>query len=890
MMQNFSDDSKSECIFWGKFHRDGQSVSCLSLVAHCIDVAIVFRTLVTLPGIRRAFHHAAGRTLTDVDLDRLAVLSYFHDLGKSNLGFQFKVFDPGAAKAGHIQELIAIIGDEHLSARLSNALDIETLLGWSPPECPEALESLLLASWSHHGRPVNPAGEMGGRSYLARHQWWRAKDGWDPFDSVRQLRDTATIVFPNAFGPGGQPLPISPRFQHVFAGLVMLSDWLGSHPQYFPIQQTGKAERLAKDKEIIPRMLKIIGLEVHNHRQTIVQAPITFKDRFGFDPRPLQAALHTLDPQDPATRLIIAESETGSGKTEAALDWFCTLFSTGKVDGLYFALPTRVAARELYIRVSETINRWFPDPGCRPVTVLAIPGYPQIDGLTPEQILPIGHDANRWEDENSETVSQRERMWAIEHPKRFLAATVAVGTVDQALLSAVQTAHAHLRSICLARSLLVVDEVHASDLYMSAILRHLIDHHLKLGGYSLLLSATLGSHARTAFLDTAGPIGARPDFQSAVETPYPSLTLADGLTRGCGSATSVGKVVVFEILPVDSDAVLEALSFALRAGARVLVILNTVARAIGLLRRTEEDLDAEWFFRCAGMVCPHHGRFAPEDRLLLDKMVSQRMGKESSPGPLLLIGTQTLEQSLDIDGDLIITDLCPADVLLQRVGRLHRHDRGRPPGFEVARCIVLAPAVATLAEAINARGQIVSNYKKLGYGSVYSDLRSLELTLKQLTRMKGEAVQIPRDNRLMVEGITHPDRLDSLNSSEWVAYGQSAEGRDLAQALSARAVLMPYEQAFGDFSFCDSGAKVATRLGTNRFHIPLSEAVRTPFGQTITAMLVPDHMAPESPEEVMKVHEAKGDNEIQLSLKDTRSGRTAQYRYSRFGLEKEEEK
>jgi len=290
------------------------------------------------------------------------------------------------------------------------------------------------------------------------------------------------------------------------------------------------------------------------------------------------------------------------------------------------------------------------------------------------------------------------------------------------------------------------------------------------------------------------------------------------------------------------------------------------------------------------MVCPHHGRFSPEDRLLLDKAVSQRMGKESSPGPLLLIGTQTLEQSLDIDGDLIITDLCPADVLLQRVGRLHRHDRSRPPGFEVARCIVLAPAVATLAEAINARGQILSNYKKLGYGSVYSDLRSLELTFKQLTRMKGTAVQIPRDNRLLVEEITHPDRLDSLNSSEWVAYGQSAEGRDLAQALSARAVLMPYEQAFGDFLFCDSGAKVTTRLGTNRFHIPLSETVRTPFGQTIAAMLVPDHMAPEFPEEVMKVHETKNDNEIQLSLKDTRSGRTTQYRYSRFGLEKEEEK
>jgi len=867
-------------------------VSCLSLAAHCIDVAIVFRSLLGLPGILRVFNHAAGRTLTEADLDRLAVLAYLHDLGKSNLGFQFKVFDPDAPKAGHIRELIAIFADEDLCARLGDALDIESLLAWSPPGYPEGIESLLMASWSHHGRPLNrvEVEKMEGISYLARHQWWHAKDGWDPFDSVMELRNTVEAIFPNAFGCSGQPLPISPRFQHMFAGLVMLSDWLGSHPHYFPIQRIDTAERLAKDKQIIPTMLKNIGLEVREQRQTIARTPLTFKGRFGFDPRPLQAALHTLDPQDPTTRLIIAESETGSGKTEAALDWFCTLFSAGKVDSLYFALPTRVAARELYIRLNEAIQRWFPDHGCRPVTVLAIPGYPQIDGLTPEQILPGGRDANRWEDENGEMLSQHERMWAIEHPKRFLAATVAVGTVDQALLSAVQTAHAHLRSICLARSLLVVDEVHASDLYMSAILRHLLDHHLKLGGYSLLLSATLGSHARTAFVDTTGTMAVQSGFQDAVETPYPSLTLANGLTRACAPAASVGKEVVFEILPVHFDVVLETLLFALRAGARILVILNTVARAIGLLRRTEEGLVPDWFFRCAGLVCPHHGRFAPEDRLLIDKAVSRRMGKGASPGPVLLIGTQTLEQSLDIDSDLLITDLCPADVLLQRVGRLHRHDRVRPPGFEVARCIVLAPAVATLAKGINAKGQIMSNYKKLGYGSVYGDLRSLELTLKQLTRMKGTAVQIPRDNRLLVEEITHPDRLGSLNSSEWARYSQSAEGRDLAQALSAKAVLMPYEQAFGDLAFCDSGAKVATRLGTNRFNIPLSETVHTPFGQTITTMLIPGHMAPEFPEEVLKVHKAKADNEIRLSLKDTRGGRTTRYRYSRFGLEKEEEK
>src|SRR5690606_21680431 len=104
--------------------------------------------------------------------------------------------------------------------------------------------------------------------------------------------------------------------------------------------------------------------------------------------------------------------ETGSGKTEAALNWFYKLFQAGKVDSLFFALPTRVAARGLYERVHQTIVRWFPDPSTRPITVLAVPGYAQVDGIPTKTVLPDEHAANRWEDD--ETVTRRERLWAAE--------------------------------------------------------------------------------------------------------------------------------------------------------------------------------------------------------------------------------------------------------------------------------------------------------------------------------------------------------------------------------------------------------------------------------------------------------------------------------------------
>ncbi|EQD77156.1 CRISPR-associated helicase Cas3, partial [mine drainage metagenome] len=254
---------------------------------------------------------------------------------------------------------------------------------------------------------------------------------------------------------------------------------------------------------------------------------IGFAERFGFaNPHPLQTAVDALDPLEESTRLVIAEAETGSGKTEAALAWFFNLFAEGRVDGLYFALPTRVAARQLYERVCKYINRVFPDPQCRPVTVLAVPGYPLLDGLPPERALPTQEAGNRWQDD--ETLRRRERQWSAERPKRFLAATVAVGTVDQALLSVVQTAHAHLRSVCLDRSLLVVDEVHASDVYMSRLLEVLLGHHLGVGGHAMLLSATLGSRARGRYVAVAGGECPLPSAVAATQVPYPALTFADG--------------------------------------------------------------------------------------------------------------------------------------------------------------------------------------------------------------------------------------------------------------------------------------------------------------------------------------------------------------------------
>src|SRR5690606_9862902 len=176
----------------------------------------------------------------------------------------------------------------------------------------------------------------------------------------------------------------------------------------------------------------------------------------------------------------------------------------------------------------------------------------------------------------------------------------------------------------------------------------------------------------------------------------------------------------------------------------------------------------------------HHSRFAPEDRELLDRAVEQALSPVPAKRPsggLIVIGTQTLEQSLDIDADMLVTDLCPADVLLQRMGRLHRHALPRPQGFEAPRCVVLAPEgglgsfVAPKFE--NGLGMFA------GGGGVYQNLHACELTRRLV--IKHPEWVIPRMNRLLVESATHPERIEVLNEElgpAWENYWNRVYGAD----------------------------------------------------------------------------------------------------------------
>jgi len=517
----------------------------------------------------------------------------------------------------------------------------------------------------------------------------------------------------------------------------------------------------------------------------------------------------------------LIEAETGSGKTEAALRLFQRLFAARKVDGMYFALPTRAAAAQMVGRVEAATRATFGNAA--PPVVTAIPGWYRVDGivgqkgLAPFEVL--------WPDD-----APRGRMWAAEHSKRYLAGTIAVGTVDQVLLSGLAVRHAHMRAACLSRSLLVVDEVHASDPYMRRVLVEVIRRRRAEGSPTLALSATFGASGRAAFFGVPTP-----SFDEAVNAPYPAVT-TDGVPGEVDpERKSASRAITAETVDAIGDpAVIAARAgAAVRAGARVLIIRNTVGTAIETQIAVERELgtDHPALFRLSGVPTPHHARYAPADRQALDAEVPARFGKIAAAdrSPAVLVATQTVEQSLDIDTDLLITDLCPMDVLLQRLGRLFRHrerDPFRPEGFGTARAVILVPASGALETMISKSGEAGGAFGF--HENVYPDLRVLELTRRLIET--SSPIVVPKDCRRLVEGATHPERLEDLRGPRWKHHADHVAGVGTARDRVAGVLSRSDDASFTEVESFPDGQRITTRLGAEDRLLPLGDAFPGPFG------------------------------------------------------------
>jgi CRISPR-associated endonuclease/helicase Cas3 len=368
---------------WAKTESTGETCS---LITHCHHVAVMARQLMASPVLRRRLGGAFETDLTEVHLDRLAILAGIHDLGKALKGFQDKLEGTTLTSRGHVAEALAVLMN---NAGTRTAAHVPLLSDWF-----DSAKDALYVSICHHGEPV---GDDRIRTHLpvVGDLPGRTRYGHNPTAEIGKLCDFLVAEFSSASEPAHK-LRFTPAAQHLFAGVVMAADWMASGFAFEP----GEADALAAG---------VLGRTAWSGWHSGAPAHDILEGR---DPRPAQIGALKLSIDE---RLAIIEAPTGSGKTEAALIWASRLAEAGEVDGLYFAVPTRSAASELHARIGRLMSARHPALKGR--IVRAIPGLLDTDNSVP--------------DYPPET-------WAVAAPKRTFAAPIAVGTIDQALLSIVR--------------------------------------------------------------------------------------------------------------------------------------------------------------------------------------------------------------------------------------------------------------------------------------------------------------------------------------------------------------------------------------------------------------------------------------------------------------------
>lgn len=876
----------------------------LPYLDHGLDVAAVFRALAEGPyrGLIRALF---GR-VDDPLLDVLTALAGLHDLAKASWTFQGMKSGPTPlampfAYIRHAEEACALLWETHRVAlpSLNAALRPVADIGNADDR------ALLRAAFSHHGLPRNGRARET-QTDLPTRMHARTERGArrDPIMLVSEL--VTCLPMPSGPSPlAGLSAEQRNAALHGFMGLVNLADWIGSSAAWFPLCPT-RPDRFdrwwAARRALAEIGWPLFGLSHADDEEAVRQTLALYTGGQARTLRPVQArvvaAIKAAPPRPGDT--IVLEEETGGGKTLAAYLVHALLARRGLCTGLTFCLPTRASARAIHKSATQVY-------GERSQPILAVGGY---EG---ELALPslAGGSADN---------GGRDRLgWAARSRHRFLATPVSIGTIDQVLLGALTVKYAHVRQIAPACNLLVVDEVHASDPYMRGLLREVVQRRQATGGITLLMSATLGADLRQELLASASSsaVGSRrgvprrlprhsevvsPDIGATAngeDAPYPALWHRADSPTPLADAPSAPKIVLVEPSADWPEASVGRVAAhaieAARAGARVLVIRNTV----GLARATAQAvaaLDPAVMLRIGPHPVCHHARFAAEDRRALDDVLMGALDPKPDlrrPTGIVAVTTQTAEQSLDVDADLLITDLVPADVLLQRIGRLHRNRssdamKARPMRFADARCIVLAPTdAAALLHFAASPGRGPNGW---GTDRAYADTLALAATREMIG--DGTTWRIPDDNRRLVEGATSK-AARSVLARRFGPAGDAAElrvsARTMFQDERRRAVSWSFQDAPDAVKLCEGGlfetgadGEAATRLGLSDVRIEVPAPFPSPFGPwTIGAVIVPGWLALALalPEDGSATWRPAGD-EVELTIE----GHMARFTYGPLGL------
>ncbi|MGL4603674.1 MAG: CRISPR-associated helicase Cas3', partial [Iodobacter sp.] len=454
------------------------------------------------------------------------------------------------------------------------------------------------------------------------------------------------------------------------AGLMVQADWLGSNQDFFHYCDQACSLKDYWQNTALPaagRALAASGTSVKQLQPYLqneaMQALFPGVAHPVLTPLQHYAATVTLAA---GPQLFMLEDVTGAGKTEAALILAHRLMAAGQGKGLYFALPTMATANQMYKRVGAVYRSFF-QKNEHPSIVLAHASRHLIEAFR-QSVSPA--DAAYSQDES--TASMVCNAWLADSSKKALLADVGVGSIDQALLAILPVRHQSLRQMGLANKVLIGDEIHAYDHYVYELLCRLLENQARQGASVILLSATLPSTMREGLANAYRRGLKLPAIESLADLPYPLISHIHQTvhTQPCDTRQEVKRRVRVQFLS-DEAAVIALIVSKAKAGESVCWIRNTV-----------EDARRAYTALGISVAKDHlhlfHSRFAMGHRLDIENKVLEIFGKKSTGEQRrgqVLIGTQVLQESLDIDVSNMISDLAPVDLLIQRAGRLQRHVR-----------------------------------------------------------------------------------------------------------------------------------------------------------------------------------------------------------------------
>lgn len=696
----------------------------------------------------------AGNEDTRIDCDTaLSVVKFLggiHDLGKATPVFQIE-------KGNSPEDLNQILLEHLEQAGYEGISDLRLT---EPEKSRHALagEYLLQSRFgirediasivgAHHGKPADSTAAIDGQtSYTANYYQQEVRKGAQLsgtallWDSVRE-HIFNHILNLSGFDSVSQLPELSQPSQVVLSGLLIMADWISSNERYYPLIpadstdiRTDAGERLRRG---ITEWSTSFGCHELNQPEG---AEELYEDRFGFSPRKFQKTIFDIISSLSDPGILIIEAPTGSGKTEAALAAAEQMAASDERSGLFFGLPTQATSDGIFSRVLNWAEKMSQENGDSSIHLVHGKAGLNEDFAKLRKRSASNVDVDS-PGEGSVTVNE----WFSGRKTASLDDFV-VGTVDQFLMMALKQKHFQLRHLGFSKKVIVIDEVHAYDAYMQQYLGEALRW---AGAYHtpvILLSATLSSELRKKLLESymKGRGEGRKELKAQLESldsSYPMITFSDGSElKTCTDFQAEASRTVRIHRAADDDCC-ELIDHLIRDGGIVGIILNTVRRAQELAQKCADRFGRD-------TVELVHAGFTATDRSRIENRLLKMIGKGADrPARKIIIGTQVLEQSLDIDFDVLITDLCPVDLLIQRIGRLQRHDIQRPESLKTPEVYVLGTSDTWEFEK--------------GSGYIYSDY-----LLARTQSLLPKELHVPDDISELVQKVYDSEAWEDLNAPE----------------------------------------------------------------------------------------------------------------------------